>query len=123
MRPNYEKGAEKISGIIESGSLNGVNYIKYADGTLIQYFIQHIVAVQDRNAGGLHYYSGDTEVQLAIPFTDTNYICSSNVNIANMNMFCQSYISIVNTSKVNVAYTNTTSEVRMIQVICIGRWK
>lgn len=110
--------------IIESGSSGGVAYIKYSDGTLIQYFGQSITASENRSAGGLTYYSGSVFVDLPVPFANTNYRASTNIIIANMNYFCQGYVAPVSNSRVQVSFASTgQNESRTIDVILIGRWK
>ena len=121
---NAENLNYNFSHIIESGSSGGVNYVKYADGTLIQRFGQSITAADSRSAGGLTYYSGSANVNLPIPFVDMNYRGSTNVILANMNYFCQSYVAPVSNSQVQVSFTSTgKNEQRTIDVILIGNWK
>lgn len=121
MQNNIE---EAINEIVESGASGGVTFVKYSDGTLIQYFGQSITANENRSAGGLTYYSGSAFVDLPVPFANTNYRASANVIIANMNYFCQSYVAPVSTSKVQVSFASTgQNESRTIDVILIGKWK
>lgn len=121
LQDNIENAIEEI---IESGSGGGVNYIKYADGTLVQYFGQSITASNSRSAGGLTYYSGSANVDLPIPFVDTNYRASTNIIIANMNYFCQGYVAPVSNSRVQVSFASTgQNEQRTIDVILLGKWK
>ena len=113
-----------INKIIETGYGNGVYYTKYANGKLVQSFNQNITCNETRLSGGLSYYSGSAEVNLPIAFKDTNYRCSSNINMANMNYFANSYISINSESVVNVSLATTENNAtRIVNVNLTGEWK
>ena len=110
--------------ILESGVDNGIYYEKRSDGIGICFGSVAITADQSRSAGGLSYYSGDALVNLPITYLDTTQMFGySNVVIANMNNFCQSYVTIESTSQIKVLHTNTTSEARAVQYMVIGKWK
>ena len=107
-----------------TGSNSNANYIKYEDGTLIQYGKVSITTSDSRSAGGLSYYSADSTVTLPYNFIDTNFVVNTNVNLANMNIFCQSYGIASANNQVRISFAATTnSESRYIDFICIGRWK
>lgn len=107
-----------------TGSNSSAKYIKYEDGTLIQYGKVSITTDTFRSAGGLSYYSGEDYVTLPYNFIDTNYITITDVKLANMNIFCQSYGVPTFEDSVRIIYTATNnSETRNIDFICIGRWK
>ena len=115
---------EAFGEIIESGTGGGVAYIKYSDGTLKQNFSQTVAATENRSAGGLTYYSGSVDVALPIAFIDTNYRIYTNVAMANMNYFAQSYGSPNDNSHIRVSFVSTgNNEQRPIHVFAIGKWK
>lgn len=119
--PNYEKNINKE---IQSGSNSNGKYTKFSDGTLIQYGNVSISPLEDRSQGGLSYYSGTINVSLPQNFIDTNYSLSSNILIANMNYFCQSYCSIISNSSIVINFASTgKGDTRIIQWIAVGRWK
>lgn len=121
MKANYEKNKNKE---IQSGSNSNGKYIKFPDGTLIQYGNVSITPSTARLQGGLSYYSGEMNVSLPQNFIDTNYSLSSNILIANMNYFCQSYCSIISNSSIFISFASTGKEdTRTIQWIAVGRWK
>lgn len=119
--PNYEKNINKE---IQSGSNSNGKYIKFPDGTLIQYGSVSVTPSTQRLQGGLTYYSGAIEVSLPEKFINTNYNLSSNIILANMNYFCQSYCVITSNSSITISFASTGKDsARTIQWIAIGRWK
>ena len=110
--------------VLESGVDNGIYYEKRSDGIGICYGSVAITANQGRSAGGLSYYSGEATINLPITYLDTTQMFGySNVAIANMNYFCQSYVVIESTSQIRVLHTNTTSQARAVHYMIIGKWK
>lgn len=121
---NKVKLSEYLGKIIETGYENGVYWTKYDNGKLVQTFNQNITCNETRLSGGLSYYSGSANVNLPKAFKDTNYRCSSNINMANMNYFANSYVSINSESVVNVSLATTENNARrIVNVIIIGEWK
>ena len=91
---------------------------------MIQYGNVSITPSDSRLQGGLTYYSGTANVNLPEEFINTNYNLSSNILIANMNYFCQSYCSIISNSSIVISFASTGKEdTRTIQWIATGRWK
>lgn len=108
----------------ETGSNGTATYIKHEDGTLIQYGRVTLTTNNSRSAGGLTYYSIDEECVLPYNFIDNNYVVTTDVKLANMNIFCQSYGIASETDKVRISFIATNNnEERIIDFICIGRWK
>ena len=122
---NLQNNVENaINGIIESGSNANGNYIKYADGTLIQYGNVSLTTSDNRSAGGLTYYSTSTTINFPISFKDSSYSAFSNVLLANMNYFCNSYMASNDASTCNLAFVSTANnETRGIHWMAIGKWK
>ena len=121
---NKVKLSEYLGKIIETDYENGVYWTKYDTGKLVQTFNQYITCNETRSSGGLSYYSGSATVNLPIAFIDTNYRCSSNINLANMNYFANSYVSINSESIVNVSLATTENNAtRIVNVVLIGEWK
>lgn len=110
--------------VLESGIDNGVYYEKRADGVAICYGSVNIKNADSRSQGGLTYYTGAANIDLPITYTNTNnMICFSNVALANMNRFAQSYASVSSTSQIVVSYANTTqNETRLVMYLVIGKW-
>lgn len=113
-----------IGEIIEEGYNSSAKYTKYSDGTLIQYGKVTLQTYTGRSAGGLTYWSQSEEVTLPSNYADANFVVTTNVELANMNIFCQSYGIPNARDKVNIAFIATQDqESRIIDFICIGRWK
>lgn len=111
--------------ILESGLDNGIYYEKRSDGIAICYGSVALTSNDNRSQGGLTYYSASSTINLPVTFTNTNTMFGfSNVQVANMNRFCQSYVTIEGTSQIQVLYTNTTrNEQRTVHYMIIGKWK
>lgn len=121
MQNNIENA---INNILQSGTTNNVNYIKYIDGTLIQYGKVTLQSYTGRSSGGLTYWSQATTITLPVSFLNVNYSVTTNVNLANMNNFAQSYGAIEGVNQVKISFVSTADEDnRNIDFICIGRWK
>lgn len=113
-----------VPNIIETGSNSSANYIKYADGTLIQYGVATMTATTSRSAGGLTYYSDRADITLPYNFKDTSFTCLSNVGLANMNLFCNSYVAVNSSSEIAVSFVCTIqNDERRVSFACIGKWK
>lgn len=119
--PNYEKNINKE---IQSGSNSNGYYIKYADGTMIQYGGVNVTVENPRQQGGLTYYSGSKIIDFPQNFINNNYQTFTNIIMANMNYFAQSYAANISKSQVTISFATTGSnETRNIQWFAIGRWK
>lgn len=115
---------QDISNIIDSGRTDGINYIKYSDGTLIQYGSLEVTASELRSSGGLTYYSGTNTKQLPFNFLDTNYNLFVSLPIANLNLFSQSYANINSVNTIQIEYLCTSqNDHRNIRFFAIGKWK
>ena len=113
-----------INAIISQGSNSSAKYIKFSDGTLIQYGKVTLQAYTRRSSGGLTYWSQETTITLPVSFLNVNYSVTTNVNLANMNNFAQSYGAIEGVNQVKISFVSTADEDnRNIDFICIGRWK
>lgn len=110
--------------IIENGSNANARYVKFSDGTLIQYGYVSLTVADSRSSGGLTYWSQADDVTLPYNFLDTNYYVTTNVVLANMNYFCQSYGAANTKDEVRISFISTNaSDNRTVHFICIGRWK
>lgn len=113
-----------VNSIIESGSNENGNYIKYVDGTMICYGLLSLTVSDSRSAGGLTYYSSAETITLPVSYIDTAIRGFSNVDMANMNYFSQSYLSVTSSSQITLSFTSTDSnETRNIHWMTIGKWK
>ena len=124
MKADYEEIMNKLGAIVEEGSNENGSYIKYGTGTLVQYGAVSVTTNTVRSAGGLSYYSGSTEVDLPQAFINANFILVSNIEMANMNYFANSYLGILSKSRINISFASTgQNETRNIHWIAIGKWK
>lgn len=107
MIPQYTQNKSK-GYIVESGSNSNGNYIKFSDGTMICSGNVGITSSQARQTGGLTYYSNDIYFDFPSIFKDTNVRMFTNIQLANMNIFAQSYALAESNSKgrISIAITN-----------------
>lgn len=119
-----QKLKQEISKIIESGSNSNGYYMKYSDGTMIQYGGVGITVDTPRSQGGLTYYSGAAIIDFPQSFIDNNYQTFTNILMANMNYFAQSYAANISASQTTISFVSTgRDETRTIHWFAIGRWK
>ena len=111
--------------ILESGVLNGIYYEKRSDGIALCLGSKSMTSNTSRSQGGLTYYSREENISLPITFTNTNTMFGfSNVNLGNMNRYCNSYVAISSTSQIQLSYTNTSNnEARLVHFAVMGYWK
>ncbi len=122
--PNIEQVINKFGEIIENLSNGIAKGVKFQDGTLIQYGHCDIKTDTSRYAGGLTYYSGNRTITLPYNFIDTEYEILTNITLANMNLFAQSYGAVSDRDKLILSFACTeNNETRRINFMCIGRWK
>lgn len=124
MKANYEEIVNKFGSIIEEGSNENGSYIKFATGVLIQFGVVNVTVYSNRSAGGITYYSGSANIDLPLSFINKNFILSSNIEMANMNYFANSYLGVLSSSQITVSFASTgQGESRNIHWIAIGKWK
>lgn len=71
--------------IIESGSNDNGSWIKFGDGTLIQYgSIKKNVSITTASSSGKYYYQDDINIILPTSFVDGNYF-SNVISVSNQN--------------------------------------
>jgi hypothetical protein len=113
--------------IIESGSNDNGRWIKYSDGTLIQYGnVTKSVNIKNKSNETGWYYDDGYAVNFPINFSDTNYfteVKSVTSNIITLNIYSitnfRNSICEFNLS-CNVEYNNSNYKFRWF---AIGRWK
>lgn len=121
---NKIKLNEYLGKIIETGYENGVYWTKYDTGKLVQTFNQQVSVDSTRSSGGISYFSGSANVNLPIAFKNDGYRAFSNIILANMNYFANSYVAATGVQSVVVSLATTEeNSVRVIQVALIGEWK
>ena len=110
-------------GITESGGSDANRYIKFRDGTLIQW-CNVVVAhetITNQNIGtyGWSYYGGSLVKTFPIPFIDNNY------NVIGTSNSWRSACTIWKTSvsQCTVLLLSPASNSSPVSVIAIGRWK
>lgn len=125
LQSNVEDAINALpSQIIENGSNTSANYVKYFDGTLIQYGKVNLQTYDSRSAGGLTYWSASETVVLPENYINTEYLVFTNVPIANMNIFTQSNGFALERDQIQVNFMATNNaENRNIHFMTIGRWK
>ena len=71
--------------IIKSGSNDNGSWIKFGDGTLIQYgSIKKNVSITTASSSGKYYYQDDINIILPTSFVDGNYF-SNVISVSNQN--------------------------------------
>lgn len=117
---------EIIDGIVESGSNANGHYLKFADGTLIQYGKVFINSGSTSKAsGGITFYSNDSvSVTFPISFTGTTDDIYCYTNVWGFSYFYYAHMCATSTTKADIRYGSTLSNSeRAVQWIAIGRWK
>ena len=113
--------------IIESGSNDNGSWIKYSDGTMIQYgSIKKNVSITTLSNSGKYYYQDDINIILPTSFVDGNYF--SNVISVNNQNGSQNVYSVRNKkqSKFDFCLSSLisfSSNDNTFWWIAIGRWK
>lgn len=110
-------------GIIESGSNENGYYVKYIDGSLIQYGSRNCTANINSTNGFNHYYSQNT-FNFPINFSNTEYKIFPNINSENVTIINLVYGSVKTTSTFGLNFISSNeNDTRTIQWFAIGRWK
>ena len=110
-------------GIIESGSNENGYYVKYIDGSLIQYGSRNCTANINSTNGFNHYYSQNT-FNFPINFSNTEYKIFPNINSENVTIINLVYGIIKTTSTFGLNFISSNeNDTRTIQWFAIGRWK
>jgi len=116
---------EYVDGVVESGSNTNGYYVKYVDGTMIQYGLVSVTTSTNAYNTGFTHYGIETSVNLPLSFNDNNFVVTANCNgpIA--------YVTILNVNK-DTSY-NDRFNIRMISSQsnytrdilwqAIGKWK
>lgn len=113
--------------IIESGSNDNGSWIKFGDGTLIQYgSIKKNVSITTASSSGKYYYQDDINIILPTSFVDGNYF-SNVISVSNQNV-SQNVYSVRNKkqSKFDFCLSSLisfSSNDNTFWWIAIGRWK
>lgn len=116
-----------VNGMIESGSNNNGSWIKYSDGTLIQYGnVTKSINVKNKSSVSGWYYDDGYAINFPINFSDTNYFAevkSATGALITLNIYSitnhQKSICEFNLSS-NIEYNNSDYKFRWFAV---GRWK
>lgn len=113
--------------IIESGSNDNGSWIKFGDGTLIQYgSIKKNVSITTLSNSGKYYYQDDINIILPTSFVDGNYF-SNVISVSNQNG-SQNVYSVRNKkqSKFDFCLSSLisfSSNDNIFWWIATGRWK
>lgn len=119
--PNYDL---PIGQIIESGSNDDGTYIKFSDGILIQFGRKSLTSENLRTWFGTTLYSQEYTLTLPKEFISSDYTATSDVNIANMNIFAITHASPTTASTLTLSFVcSNQNETRTIHWVAIGRWK
>lgn len=113
--------------IIESGSNSNGNWIKYSDGTLIQYgLLVKNLTITNKSSSFDWYYDDGYVVKFPINFADINYVVDVKSAVANfitMNVYSITDYA-TNLCKFNLSNKiSTTVENHSFRWFAIGRWK
>ena len=134
------KNVSLYGSLLEKGTSNDFTYLKYSDGTLIQYgnipktnFLT--TTIYSSVSGGVTWYrSGANQVVFPISFKDSNYsinltvhstytagarVYMARLNGKNPSNFTQQLTSTDNSRENDPGYTPLES----VSFIAIGRWK
>lgn len=113
--------------IIESGSNDNGSWIKFGDGTLIQYgSIKKNVSITTASSSGKYYYQDDINIILPTSFVDGNYF-SNVISVSNQNG-SQNVYSVRNKTQSKFDFClssliSYSSNDNTFWWFAIGRWK
>ena len=113
--------------IVESGSNDNSSWIKYSDGTLIQYgSIQKNISITALSSSGKYYYQDDISLTLPIIFANDSYY--SNVIPVNNQNGSQNVYSVRNKTQSKFDFclsslTSYSSNINVFWWFAIGKWK
>ena len=109
------------NGGIESDSNANGNWIKYPDGTLIQYGVIDGISINDAyGSTNLFHKAGGIQKDLPISFVDDIFSISASLDSSN----AWATAKVVSPSEIAVnAWYITALSSREISYIAIGRWK
>lgn len=116
-----------INEIVEGGSNDNGRWIKYSDGTMIQYgSIKKNVSITTLSNTGKYYYQDDINIILPINFIDSNYY--SNVIAVNNQNGSQNVYSVRNKTQSKFDFClssliSYSSNDNTFWWFAIGRWK
>lgn len=116
-----------VNGMIESGSNDNGRWIKYSDGTLIQYgSINKNVSITTLSNAGKYYYQDDINIKLPISFIDSDYY--SNVIAVNNQNGSQNVYAIRNKTQSKFDFClssliSFSSNNDTFWWFAIGKWK
>ncbi len=123
---NFNELDTKIDGIIESGSNANGNYIKFSDGTLIQW---NSMTVQDQAMSSSYgsAYQGSRVITFPVDFYDTNYSPHCSHFLYGTGASWGSVANKVSKSQMTIRgmdfYSRTTGTNCHISWMAIGKWK
>lgn len=113
--------------IIESGSNDNGEYVKFYDGTMICRGIVRLTSNEQKTSGGLTYYCADTYINFPFEFSnmDVQKIqMTSEVRHENMNYICNTYAVPQSKTQARISLQTTQKNYeRGIMWTAIGRWK
>lgn len=118
---------DAIDGVVESGSNANGSYIKYNDGTLIQYGeVSKNVTITNYSNSSQWYYDDGYGITLPLEFINTNYfinVKALGANAITLNVYGIEKVSTTRanfnlSSKISYSYNNFGFE-----WFAIGRWK
>lgn len=113
--------------IIESGSNDNDEYVKFYDGTMICRGIVRLTSNEQKTSGGLTYYCADTYINFPFEFSnmDVQKIqMTSEVRHENMNYICNTYAVPQSKTQARISLQTTQKNYeRGIMWTAIGRWK
>lgn len=113
--------------IIESGSNDNGEYVKFYDGTMICRGIVRLTSNEQKTSGGLTYYCADTYINFPFEFSnmDVQKIqMTSEVRHENMNYICNTYAVPQSKTQARISLQTTQKNYeRGIMWTAIGKWK
>lgn len=118
-----------ISGnpIVESGSNNDGEYVKFYDGTMICRGIVRLTSNEQKTSGGLTYYCADTYINFPFEFSNVDVQkiqMTSEVRHENMNYICNTYAVPQSKTQARISLQTTQKNYeRGIMWTAIGKWK
>nr|DAF88309.1 MAG TPA: hypothetical protein [Siphoviridae sp. ctt8434] len=113
--------------IVESGSNDDGEYVKFYDGTMICRGIVKLTSNEQKTSGGLTYYCADTYINFPFEFSNVDVQkiqMTSEVRHENMNYICNTYAVPQSKTQARISLQTTQKNYkRGIMWTAIGKWK
>ena len=112
------------SPVVDSGSNANGNWVKYYDGTLIQYIRRTEIGVTQTNATGSIFYGDTAAYAYPVAFVGAAPIISTDVNAAgNVNIWTRALLPSITATQLRIFSSISITQNVTFDIIAMGAWK